>query len=407
MQAYTLYELNEYIRRVIALNFEEPVWIQAEISQYKEVRGQSYLDLVEHDENNGSIKAQSSAVIWYKTHLFIKKKLGELAHVVLQEGSQVLLKVSVDFNEKYGLKLVVEDIDATYSIGQMQLARQKIIERIKKAGLLQLNSQAYLPKVVQNIAVISSEKAAGYLDFIKQLTQNSYGYTYNIKLFPAAMQGQNVEREVVNALREINNSNHFQCITIIRGGGSKLDLSYFDNFNIAHAIATSEIPVFTGIGHDIDESVADIVSYQAFKTPTAVADYLLEINLRFESIILDKTRTIGQLANFFISKSHLKLHPLYSRLISAPMEILNNQKIEISSLNLRLDQVVSQKLTNSHSKLEKIEAFLDLSDPKNILKKGYVIVRKEKQIVMDARSLKKGDLIDLEFQKNEHKAIIQ
>lgn len=407
MQAYTLYELNEYIRRVIALNFDEPIWIQAEISQYKEVRGQSYLDLVEHDENTGTIKAQSGAIIWFKTNLFIKKKLGELTNVVLQEGSHVLLKVSVDFNEKYGFKLIVEDIDATYSVGQMQLARQKIIERIKKDGLLELNKQTQLPAVVQKIAVISSDKAAGYLDFIKQLTHNSFGYAYSIHLFQASMQGQNVEREVVNAIREVNNSDDYDCITIIRGGGSKLDLSYFDNFNIAHAIALSRIPVFTGIGHDIDESVADIVAFNAFKTPTAVADYLLERNLRFETLLAEKVRIIGQMANGFLHKSRLKMQHLYSGLHTASKEIINNQKVELSTLNLMLDQSTQQFFQHHKIHLDKIKTFLDFSEPENILKKGYVIVRKDDRIVTDGLTLTAGDKITLQFEKKQHKATIQ
>jgi exodeoxyribonuclease VII large subunit len=221
------------------------------------------------------------------------------------------------------------------------------------------------------------------------------------------MQGQNVEREVVNAIRDINYHNKFDCIAIIRGGGSKLDLSYFDNFNIAYAIASSRIPVFTGIGHDIDESVADIVAYEAFKTPTAVADSILERNLRFESSLIDKTRMISQLSNLLIGQNKLKLQILYSELISAPKEILNSQKIELSQINLRIDQAITQKIQQENTKLEKIEAFLEYSDPHNVLKKGYVIVRKNDEIVINGEVLNKGDLISLQFEKHKHKAKIQ
>lgn len=407
MQAYTLYELNEYIKRVIALNFDEPIWIQAEISQYKEVRGQSYLELVDQDENDFTIKAKSSAIIWYKTLLFIKKKLGELTNVILQEGARVMLKVSVEFNEKYGLKLIVEDIDATYSVGQMELARQKIIERIKKDGILDLNKQKKMPPVIQNIAVISSSKAAGYVDFEKQLKTNNLNYTFNLKLFQAAMQGQNVEREVVAAIRKINQESEFDCVVIIRGGGSRLDLSYFDNYNIAHAIAKSEIPIITGIGHDIDESIADLLAHTALKTPTAVADFIIDRNLTYESRLNENLRVIVQTVKHKINRSKLDLQYLHAKMQAAPKEILNKYKIESSALNLRLEQVIENKLIKERSRLERMQSFLELSDPNIILKRGFVMVKKEEKIITDGTLLQKMDEVVLHFYKTNHKAQIK
>lgn len=406
MQAYTLYELNEYIRRVIVLNFDEPIWIQAEISQIKEVRGQSYLDLIEHDENKGTIKAKSSAVIWYKSLLFIKKKLGQLSTAVLQDGSHVMLKVTVDFSEKYGLKLVVEDIDATYSIGQMELAKQKILERIKKEGIIDQNKQTKLPPVISKMAVISSPKAAGYADFKKQISENSYGYGFSIHLFPAAMQGQNVEREVVNGIKKANKKEEFDCILIIRGGGSKSDLSFFDNYNIAHAIAISNLPVLTGIGHDIDETVADIVAFRSLKTPTAVADYVVERNLHFESHLLENIRSISQLTNIFLSKEKVKLQSLYTTLITSPNHLISRQKIELTSINLKLETVITARIEKQKNKLEQMYSFLDLSDPKNILRKGYVMIKKEGKVVVDGNSLFPGDRIEINYHNKNHKATI-
>jgi exodeoxyribonuclease VII large subunit len=406
MQAYSLYELNEYIRRVIVLNFDEPIWIQAEISQIKEVRGQAYLDLVEHNQSTGTIKAKSSAVIWYKSLLFVKKKLGELSAVVLKEGSQVMLKVTVDFSEKYGLKLIVEDIDATYSIGQMELAKQKILARLKKEGIIDQNKQSILPSVISNIAVISSPKAAGYADFKKQIAENSYGYGFKIHLFKAAMQGQNVEREVVNGIRKANNKSNYDCIIIIRGGGSRSDLSFFDNYNIAHSIAMSKLPVLTGIGHDIDETVADLVAFRSLKTPTAVADFIIEKNLHFESQMIQNIRYLSQLTNILLNKEKIRLQHLYTNLRTSPNHLTGRQKIELTSLNLKLESAISQWIQKQKTKLEKMNSFLELSDPKNILKKGYVMVKKEGKVVVDGHLLKPGDKVELNYYNKKHKATI-
>ena len=192
--SYSLYELNEYIRRVVALNFPEPIWVHCEIAQIKEVRGNVYLDLIQHDEGSDEIKAQISANIWYKSYLFLKNKLGALLPSLLSQGTNVSLKVQVEFSEKYGMKLIIEDIDPAYTIGQMEMKRQKILQQLTDEGLLHLNKLTDLPRVIQKIAVISSPNAAGYIDFINHLQGNSYGYKYAVQLFETALQGLNTER---------------------------------------------------------------------------------------------------------------------------------------------------------------------------------------------------------------------
>jgi exodeoxyribonuclease VII large subunit len=208
--AHSLYELNEYIKRVVSLNFNETLWISCEISQANSSRGHYYLELDQKNEDSNEIIAQMSAVIWVKNFLFIKRKLGDVADLILVNGSQVLLKVKLDFNERYGLKLIIEDIDASYTIGQMEIARQKTLERLKKENLIHLNSQNDIPQVIQRIAVISSKTAAGYQDFIQHLTNNSYGYQYKTTLFQTAMQGINTEKELLQSMNQIlENKEHF------------------------------------------------------------------------------------------------------------------------------------------------------------------------------------------------------
>ena len=199
MSSYTLFELNEYIKRVIALNFQEPVWIECEISQVKESRGNFYLDFVQKKEDSDEVVAQSSGYLWYKSALFLKKKLGDLFAALLKDGTAVKIKVYIEFHERYGLKLNIEDIDPSFTIGQLEMLRQKIIQRLKEEGKLNSNKLIPIPSVVQKIAVISSETAAGYIDFVQQIQHNIYGYQFTHTLFSAALQGSNTEKKVTAA----------------------------------------------------------------------------------------------------------------------------------------------------------------------------------------------------------------
>jgi len=397
-QSYTLYELNEYIKRVIALNFAESVWINCEISQVKEVRGNVYLDLVHHDDKTDEIKAQISANIWYKSYLFIKNKLGALLPSLLKEGTHVLLKVKVEFNERYGIKLIIEDIDPSFTIGQMEMNRQKILQRLQEEGLLHLNKQHNLPSVIQRIAVISSSNAAGYIDFINHLNTNTYGYKYLTTLYSAALQGLNTEREVCQALREIeDNKDKFDTIVIIRGGGSKLDLAWFDNFNIGSLIAKSALPVITGIGHDIDSTVTDIMAHTSLKTPTAVADYMINHNLEFESEILQKNHWISQMAQQLLKQQQFALQNVTQEILWIPKDKIRNGYMVLSNIQNTIYQDVFRKIQNHKDKMILIDKELYLSHPENILKKGYTIIRQNDKISKKSKDLDFHQSFEIQF----------
>ena len=396
--SYSLYELNEYIRRVVALNFSEPIWVDCEIAQVKEVRGNVYLDLVYHDKTSNEITAQISANIWFKTFLFIKNKLGALLPSLIKEGTHVLLKVQVEFSERYGMKLIVEDIDPAFTIGQMEMNRQKILQKLLDEGLTHLNKLTKLPSVVQRIAVISSETAAGYIDFKNHLLQNGHGYQYSVKLFQVAMQGQNTEREVCQALDEINeNSRNFDCVLIIRGGGSRLDLAWFDNFNIGARISKSKLPVITGIGHDIDSTVADTVAHISLKTPTAVSDYLIEHNLGFETRVSEATNWISELAKRFVRQHELTLLQTTQWMKILPTEIIRKHMNSLDQ-NTSQIQVATQNSIRKHKELILMaDKQISLLDPKNVLKRGYAIIRQEEKIISRAVSLNTKKEIDIQF----------
>lgn len=397
MESASLFELNEYIRRVFALNFPEPIWINCEISQIKDVRGNYYLDLVEQNEKE-EIIAQASAVIWYKSFLFIKNKLGPLTNSLLQAGIEVRVKVNVDFNERYGYKLVIEDIDPAFTMGKLELSRQKIIERLKNEGVWELNHEVSFPRVIQRIALISSEKAAGYADFVSQLQNNPYGYKFELSLFQSSMQGQNTERDVSQALDTIGGQAHlYDAVFIIRGGGSKLDLSFFDNFNIGYKISTCKLPVITGIGHEIDESVADMTAYMALKTPTACAAMVIETAMNFESEILGMEEQIVQLAKSTLDNAKFNLESATQLLVSLPLEKIRSQQNLLQNLSELFNTYAGFRIKSAHQFLEHAESVIHFSDPIQVLKKGYALVRQEGKLTSSKTDFKPSKPTSITF----------
>jgi len=396
--SFSLFELNEYIKRVIALNFPEPIWVHAEISQWKEVRGNVYLDLVCHDEKNGDVNAQLSATIWYKNYLFIKSKLGNLLPSILCEGSQVLMKVQVDFHERYGLKLTIEDIDPSYTIGLMEMNRQKILQRLQDERLLEKNKESRMSLVPQRIAVISSENAAGYIDFIKHVQENVFGYAFAVTLFPASMQGQNTEKEVCQAFRNImNQSQNFDCIAILRGGGSKMDLSWFDNYAIGATIAHSPIPVLTGIGHDIDSTVADVVSYLSCKTPTAVADFLVQKAADLEAKMQQLTRLVTRTATQTLSRKQKELQQVTYLLLMTPGKQIQSQYLSIKHLMEKVMNEGTYTIEKHKQRNLQISTTLDLLNPKQTLKRGYAIVKQKGKVISHKTEFQANSLTEIEF----------
>lgn len=398
MTSYSLFELNEYIKRVMALNFSDSIWVNCEISQVKESRGNVYLDIIEQKDDTDEVIAQANAVIWYKSYLFIRKKLGDLLPSILQDGTKVLIRVKVEFHERFGMKLVIEDIDPSYTIGQMEMARQKIIERLKNEGIFDDNRIEKLPIVLQRIAVISSPTAAGYADFINHLQSNEYGYEYEIDFYKAAMQGQNTEREVCAAFEEIKEKQpDYDCVVLIRGGGSKLDLGSFDNYNIGHKIATFPIPVLTGIGHEIDNTVADAVSHTPFKTPTAVASFLIDHNMQYEANMIEMIRHIEQHTRYVIENNNLKLQQLEQMLHTKSKELITKSELNLVQSKTLIYQALKFNIKRLGEKMEYSETVLALSNPITNLKKGYSIIKRNGEVVSSKNTIKPEDHLEIEF----------
>jgi exodeoxyribonuclease VII large subunit len=397
MKTYSLHELNEFLRRVVALNFNESIWVTAEIGQINESRTHRFLSLLEKEGED--VIAELSAVIWASDFRRIKRILGGNTEGVLSEGAEVRLRGRLDFHERYGLKFVIEDVDPTFTLGKMELERQELITRLEAEGLLRLNARHPLPSVLQRLAVISSETAAGWEDFRSHIEENEYGYDFDISFFAAAMQGIFVEKEVMRQLRAIEMRKHdFDAVIIIRGGGAKLDLAAFDSGALCRAIADFPLPILTGIGHEIDSTVADMVAHTSLKTPTAVADFLLSHNATFESRVLDMGNTLRFYAQNRLNTEGGHLTRAESVLTFPTQFLLKNEHQKLDELSRRLEIAPSQILKYEYMKIDNALKIMDLMSIEATLKRGFSITRRaDGSVLTSAKDIIRGELLETEL----------
>lgn len=398
MESYSLFELNEYFRRVVALNFQDALWIRCEISQVNNSRGHYYLNLIEKSAEEEKIVAQSSAIIWAGKYRELRRKFKKTLDDLLQNGTAVLLQVKVDFDERYGLKLIIEDIDPSYTMGQMELKRQEILAALLKKGLLDVNSQIDLPPVIQKLAIISSPTAAGLQDYLNQMATNAYGYQFSNQIFPAAMQGVNVEKEVLQQLKKIARlKENYDAVIIIRGGGSKLDLAAFDNLELGKAVAKFPIPVFVGIGHEIDETILDRVAHTSLKTPTAVADYLINRALHFESTILEHKNYIRSTINYLIQEEKGQLSYVKKMVKLQANTQLRESAVLVAQFKQRLPLSTKNQLATAKNQLNQLEKVCQLLAPETALKRGFSITTANGKVVTNKSQVKKGDKLQTQL----------
>jgi exodeoxyribonuclease VII large subunit len=395
---YTLQDLNAHIRQVIALNFREPIWITAEIAEANLSRGHLYLALVQKSESLGvqedDIVAQAQAIVWQRDRKRLVMEHGQLSELVLSLGIQARLLVRVDYHERYGLKLHVENIDPAFSMGVMALKRRQTIDSLRKDGLLHLNNTLLLPLVLQRIAVITSQDAAGFLDFKTHLAENTFGYAFQYQCFFAAVQGRNAEVEICTALHQIAQAyDNFDVVVIVRGGGARLDLSAFDSLEVGKMVAAMPIPVFSGIGHEIDESVLDMVAHTAFKTPTAVADFLIERTLRFESLLVEIATNIGHIGHRNVLHALESLQFAQNMVQSASERTLAVAYNNIASYSSEIPVLARQRLKVEHRHLDQLTELAKALAPETTLLRGYSITLKNGKAVLNVAELKSGDRI--------------
>ncbi len=369
---YTLHQLTEFIRRVFALNLPEPVWVAAELVQVNESRGHVWLTLVEKNEAGGELVAQLDAVVWARTYAAIRQKHGtRLIRDILRDGTSVRLRVSASFHERFGLKMVVEDIDPTHTIGLLERQRQRTLERLAADGLLTKNSQLLLPALPLRLAVISSETAAGLADFRRQLEENTYGYRFTTTLFTAAMQGSETSPEVSKRLRQIGRRpSDYDAVVLVRGGGGRTDLAAFDDEALCRAVADCPLPVLVGIGHEIDETLADRVAHASLKTPTAVAVFLIDRLLGAEARLLQLGREIGNRARTQVQ----------------------SQRNQLEWHRSTLERIATQSTRTEAGRLDHLAALLLALRPETTLARGYALVSQHGKLILDPEQLKAGEV---------------
>lgn len=395
---YTLFDLQEHVRRVVALNFSEPLWVTCEIAQNKESKGQHYLSLVQKGDGKAAIVAQADAILWARTFRRLKRTLGAPLEEVLQAGMEIRLQVRLDFHERYGLKFFIEDVDLAYTIGQLELKRRATIETLQKADLFHKNAAFLLPKVIQRVAVLSSENAAGLQDFLGQIQQNSYQYRFKIHLYPTSMQGEKVREELLQQLKKINRrTKDFDVAIIIRGGGARLDLNAFDDLEICEAVAKSKLPILAGIGHDIDESVLDLVAHTSLKTPTAVADFLLQHNALFESKIVELEWQLQHRLQQIVQQNKSKLENFEGVLKFHIQNFIQSKRKELDLQTQQIPIFARQSLKFAQEKLAHNTQLQHFLSVEQTLARGYSLVTKSGQIVPTAAQLKEGEEVEIHF----------
>jgi exodeoxyribonuclease VII large subunit len=400
---YTLLDLNTFIRQVIALNFQKTLWITAEIAQLGQSKGHFYLDLVQKGSGE-EIIAQGQATLWATEYKRLLKKMGLELTAVLQEGLQVKCLVQVEYHERYGLKLNIQDFDPAYTLGQLQLRRRQTLEQLRLEGLLAKNKQLALPQVLQRLAVISSDGAAGLQDFKAHLENNSFGYHFDCQLFNTAVQGKNTETEIMAAAKTIAaQAQAYDGIVIIRGGGSKIDLSAFDGYVLCAALAQMPLPLIVGIGHDIDETVLDKVAHTSLKTPTAVADFILQHNLFFESQVLEMATQIRYWAEQQVYAHQLDLERHEKDLYWSASGQIRSQQQAILLLADTIPFWAEQLLQRQHQQLDNAIQTCQAYDPNHILQRGYSITKRNGQLIKSPTGIAPGDVIETTL----HQGVIQ
>ena len=440
----SLFQLNNQIKEALKASFSSSYWVVGEIAELKEnfSSGHCYLELVEKDENTGFVTAKNRATVWSATYRMIKAYFQTTTGTRLAAGIKILVRVTVEFHELYGLSLNIIDIEPTYTVGELARKKQEIINRLTAEGAINMNRELSLPDLPQRIAVISSKTAAGYGDFSDQLLNNPFKYKFYIKLFPAYMQGENAEQSIIGALEQIHKyEQYFDAVVIIRGGGSQVDLDCFNSYWLSMHIAQFPLPVLTGIGHEQDETVADIVAHTSLKTPTAVAEYLIDMlhggeeyyqsllneimafaknsirnekekllrtGILFNSKTLKMIRSNNELVNeirYKLMNSTHKLQEFKHRKIlgySGKIRQLFKRKIQYELQQhafryLSLKKSMNTYFTAKHHQLALIGKKNQYLDPVNVLSRGYTITRMEGRVLKSANPVTKGTEIETLF----------
>lgn len=413
----TLIELQNLISSTINRELNEYYWITAEISELKtNYSGHNYLELTDKHKSSDLTTAKIKGIIWSRQARFLLPFFETSTGIQLGEGLSVLIRGKLEYHAIYGLSFIISDIDPGYTIGDVARKRNEIINRLTSEGVIGMNGELDLPLHPRRIAVISSAEAAGYEDFLNQLHSNPYSYKYSTSLFSSVMQGNSTSNSVLNAFEEIsNNIDDFDIVIIVRGGGSASDLSWFDDYDIAFMVSQFPIPVISGIGHERDSSVTDIVAHTSCKTPTATADFLIELSAETERYLISLRRGISsnatlrlsearriltRLGSAFILESRLLIKNRRQKLVLHAELIKSGSKYFIANNKKHASNIFSEVkasaplfIDRNKKLIEQLNRSIKHLSPYMVLKRGYSISFKDGKIISSMSDLSKGDKI--------------
>lgn len=350
----TLFELSQGIRDALQEAFPATVWVVAEVSEMKENRsGHCYLELIEKDEITDEIRARARATIWSYSWRMIRPYFETTTGQKFTQGLKILVQVAVEYHPAYGMSLNIKDIDPTYTLGDLARRRNEILRQLHEAGVADMNHELALPLVPQRIAVISSATAAGYQDFVNQLDNNPHHFRFSHELFEAYMQGNEAVPSILQALDRIfRREEEFDAVAIIRGGGSSVDLSCFDNFDLAFTIAQFPLPVITGIGHEKDDTIVDFVAHTKMKTPTATAEFFITGALTFFQRITELEREISRMVRETLDAENERLQEIASAVSNITQERMHRLTLDLQKTGHRVQQGVTRLIYARRQRLE-------------------------------------------------------
>lgn len=430
-QGISLQELNNRVKAAVQAAFPETYWVRAEMSDVRTnvTSGHCYLEFIEKDPQTGQLLAKARGSIWARTFRMLKPYFEMETGQVFASGLKVLVNVSVEFHELYGYNLTVWDIDPAYTLGDMLRKRMEIIRQLKSEGVFELNKELPFPILPRRVAVISSPTAAGYGDFLNQLMHNKAGYPFYVKLFPAIMQGERTEESVIAALDRIDRHREcFDVVVIIRGGGATSDLNSFDSYLLAANCAQFPLPIVTGIGHERDDTIVDLVAHTRMKTPTAVAEFLIRqmdqvanevaqlqqtFCLRVTDRLTQQKNRLQQLGNRLptlvvnrIERDRSLLQRLGGQLPVMTTSLLKQQQSVIDTLRLRLVGSVDNRLAEGHRFVQLTEQFVKMASPDYVLKRGYSLTLRNGRIVKHASEVAVGDVLTTRMADGELRSTV-
>ena len=380
-----LYDLNAEISNCVSAHFSHPVWVAAEVVGLSENRtGHCYLELMEKNDA-GVIVAKAKATIWASLYKQIKPYFLRETGMPLAVGMTVALLVEVVFHPSYGPSLNVKDINPSFTLGNRLLQRNQVINRLHNEGVFDRNKELALPLLTRKIAVVTAQTAAGYGDFMNELTQNPWGFRFEVTLFPALVQGELAEASMVKALHEVaKQAEKFDAVVIIRGGGSVADLACFDGYELAYTVTEMLLPVIAGIGHDRDVSVLDMVAAISLKTPTAVAQFLVQK----------------------MADVHQQVMGYQDRLTKSVQQLLQRQNQRLQTIEMVLPLSARRCIERKEHRLQLLERSLDLLSPQNVLKKGYTMTLRNGAVVA-LKDIQVGDEITTVFHNGSVASVVK